>query len=400
MTGEIWSQNERAAVIHQALNLGMRCGKVAVPGRTSRAVYHQIQILRKQNLLPKSPDRHYRSEEERLLVTLIRQGRKLKEIRLPGRSPQSIYGHIKLLRRKGFQQLTLKHLWMPSEDSQLLSQVTARGRSPKQVVIAGRSRKSIYNRIKALRRDGKITRYFRKLTPARRWDRREIAEVLQASAQNGQHRGAVSLKKAGLFPERTVAALSRMISLCGLADPKKSRAVRTRLKLTPEQKEEFRRWLKTEGRNLPTALAAKRFGFREDFVTHFRQCHALQVNHREALNHPVYRAWHEAQVSKRIQSRMAVYRKNREDRLRHMTDLNAVLKSLRSKERRRACRACCKSWFATRDFFRLRSYHKNGQQRFSFDYLCWACPATNRAKIQRTSAHTNSFSQPGGDRDR
>jgi hypothetical protein len=119
---------------------------------------------------------------------------------------------------------------MPSEDRQLVSQVTAWGRSPKQVVILGRSRKSIYNRIKVLRRDGKITFYFRKLTPARRWDRREIAEVLRASTENGQHRGAVSLKKAGLFPERTVAALSRTISLCGLADPKKSRAVRTRLK--------------------------------------------------------------------------------------------------------------------------------------------------------------------------
>lgn len=383
MPGVIWSHKERASIVHQILILGIGCSKVTIPGRTSRAVYHQIQELRKQKLLPKSVDRHYGHDEEHLLVSLIRQGRKLKDIRIPGRSPQSMYGHIKLLRRKGFRQLKLRRTWTRSEDQQLLFQVATLGRSPKQVAVDGRSRKSIYNRIKVLRREGRITRYFRKLTPARKWGRREIAELLQASGLYGQHRGAVSLKKAGLFPQRTVPALSRMISLCGLADPAKSQAVKTRLKLTPEQKLEFHEWLREEGRHLPTALVAKRFGFREDFVTHFRQRHGLQVNPRKALRCQVYRVWHAAQVSKRVQARIAVYRRNRADRLSQMTHLDAILRSLHSKKTRRKCRACGKGWFATRDFFRLRTYCKNDRQRFSFDYLCWACPATNRVRVHR-----------------
>jgi hypothetical protein len=383
MPGRIWSEKERASVIHQVLTLGMRYGKVAVRGRTSRAIYHQIQALRRQGLLPESPERHYRPEEEHLLVTLIQEGRKLSEIQIAGRSAQSIYGHIKLLRRKGSRHLTLKRLWTAAEDSQVLWLVCTLGRSPKEVVIATRSRKSIYNRIKVLRRSGKITRYFRKRTPAQPWNFQEIGEVLRASAQNGQHRGAVSLKRAGLFPNRTVAALSRMISQCGLADPKRSQAVKARLKLTPEQKQEFRRWLKTDGRHLPTALVAKHFGYREDFVTHFRQRHGLQLRHHKALDHPAYRIWHQAQVAKRLQARLEVSRRNRADRLQQMTHLDAVLKSLGTKKRRTKCRTCGKSWFATRDFFRLRTYQNNGRKRFSFDYRCWACPATNAAIAAR-----------------
>ena len=377
MPGRIWSQRERASVIHQLLTLGMRSSQVAVRGRTSRAVYHQIQALRKQGLLPESPDRRYRPQEEQLLIQLIQEGRKLSEIQIAGRSAQSIYGRIKLLRRKGSSQLSLKRLWMATEDRQLLWQVATLGRRPKEVVIAGRSKKSIYNRIKVLRQRGKITRYFRRLTPAQPWNALEIEKVVGASAQNGQHRGAVSLKRAGLFPNRTVAALSRMISRCGLADPKRSQAVRARLKLTPEQKLEFHRWLKTEGRHLPTALVAKHFGFREDFVTHFRQRHGLQLRHHKALGHPAYRDWHQAQVAKRVQARLEVYSRNRTDRLQQMTHLDAVLKSLGTKQRRKKCRTCGKCWFATRDFFRLRSYQNNGHERFSFDYRCWACPATN-----------------------
>ena len=381
MPGRKWSQKERESVIHQALTHGMSCSQVTVPGRTSRAVYHQIQTLRKQEQLPKSADRRYRLEEEQLLVALVGHGSRLNEINIDGRSRQSIYGHIKLLRRKGLRQLTLKRLWTKSEDRQLLFEVNILGKSPKQVVIPGRSRKGIYDRIKVLRRNGKITRYFRKVTAAQPWDRKEVAEVLKASAQNGHHRGAVALKKAGLFPHRTVAALSRIISRCGLADPKRSAAVKTRLKLTPEQEQEFHRWLKTMGRHLPTALVAKHFGFREDFVTQFRSRFGFQVNHRKALNHPVYREWHEAQIAKRVQARTAVYRRNRQDRLQQMTNLDAVLKTLGTRKHKKKCRACGRSSFARREFFRLRSHHKYGQQRSFFDYLCWACPA-NGANCQ------------------
>jgi transposase len=135
MPGRIWSEKERASVIHQVLTLGMRCGEVALRGRTSGAVYHQIQALRKQGLLPESPDRHYHSEEEQVLVTLIQEGQKLSEIQIAGQSQQSIYGHIKLLRRRGSPELTLKRLWTAAEDGQLLRQVSTLGRSPNEVVI-------------------------------------------------------------------------------------------------------------------------------------------------------------------------------------------------------------------------------------------------------------------------
>src|SRR5579862_1058386 len=383
MPGKIWLQKERDSVIHQVRTKGLRCSQVVVRGRTARAVCHQIQALRKQGLLPKSPDRRYRPEEEQLLIKLVQEGRKLSEIRIAGRSPQSIYGRLKLLRRKDSTQLSLKRLWTTAEDRQLLWQVNTLGRRPKEVVIAGRTRKSIYNRIKVLRRSGKITCYFRRLTPARPWNFKEIGEVLRASAQNGHHRGAVSLKRAGLFPDRSVAALSRMISQCGLADPKRSQAVKSRLKLTPEQKQAFLRWLKTEGRHLPTALVAKHFGYREDFVTHFRQRHGLQLRHHKALDHMAYREWHQAQVAKRVQARLEIHRRNRADRLQQMIHLDAVLKSLGTKKRRKECRTCGKCWFATRDFFRLRSYQSNGQKRYSFDYRCWACPATDLAPPPR-----------------
>ncbi len=370
-----WSGEEKASVIHQVRDLSVRSTDISVNGRTPRGVYHQIQALRRIGVLPDPGDKRYSPAEDQLIIRMVREGKKLQQLEVEGRSPASLYSHLKLLRRKGHKRLELKRLWTRSEDHQIILQIVTLGKRPGEVTIPNRSKTSAYDRIKVLRRQGKITKYFRRLTKALPWKGAEIEAVLRASSRNGHHRGAVALKNAGLFPQRTVASLNRIISKLGLSDPERSQAVKSRLKLTAERKQELREWLEHEGRCMPTALVAKRFGFKPDFITHFRQRYELQIDHGKAINDATYRAWHAEQVCRRKEARVAVNHRRREERLQHMTNLDAVLKALRSTERKKACRVCGRKWFATRDFFRLRSQRKrNGQERFIFQYTCWVCP--------------------------
>lgn len=206
-------------------------------------------------------------------------------------------------------------------------------------------------------------------------------EKLTIGALPGERKSARELAICPQMKRHTKESIATRIKNSGLADKKRSEAIKSGRRLSKEEKGTIISTLRGSGRYWPTSVASTRLNLSVQQVWRFRTQHGLTLRHcEEALLDPDYKEWYEAREKDRINMLREAFQK------RHLRNLSKLLERakvffLRNPIRMlgtRNCASCGNTFPATAQFFRSHKRLSGGRKYRVLTYICHACPSRKK----------------------
>ena len=174
--------------------------------------------------------------------------------------------------------------WVPREKESLIRQVKQGKRLP-QIRISGRSPAGVNQQRQRLRNAGLLGE-----VPKRRlrmWTTKEIRSLREHVSRS--RLSARQIARAGLLAGRGKDSISQQMRRQGLGDPKRQEASRSAHRLDAKEKVALERFLRIGGRKLASGEVADKFEISPKTVTAYRRRLKLQLSWHEARSSERYR---------------------------------------------------------------------------------------------------------------
>ncbi len=374
-----FTEQEKQRLIDQ-LNRGIRPKQVLIEGKTYSQICHELESLRECGRVTVSfAAKSWPKWEDRLLRKQVRKGIPSDKIVIPGRTVEAVRGRIKVLQRKG-RSWNLKRIWSRREIRELRRQL-AEGKSPAAVVIFGRTTEGVRKMVNKLHQQKKLPIYFRRPGHHRIWSGEEKQKLKAAYEELSAGKEAPKLIfQSGIVPGRAERDIRQQLIKLGLlkVNAKISAALKQARRLNAQELAEFKDFLSGEGRYWPSALVAKRFNLKDDFVCRRRRRWQLELRHDEAMNDAVYRQWFQKKVSERQKKAYAgryILPDRTEDQLLREFCRDSIM---HCGDALCHCERCRKQWYFNARYFHAIAVGSNGSSRRDIIAVCRVCRAERR----------------------
>ena len=268
--------------------------------------------------------------------------------------------------------------WAQREKQSLIRQVKQGKRLP-QIRISGRSPAGANQQRQRLRSAGLLGE-----VPKRRLRLWTIKEIRSLRVYINRFRlSAAQIAKAGLLAGRGKDSISQQMRRQGLGNPKRQEASRSAHRLDAKGKTALETFLKTKGRKLASAEVAEKFDVSPKTVTGYRRRLKLQLSWHEARNSERWRRRMEELRRLFIRRLRTRWKDWRVQRRRRLKNLQWRMKGQRISSPTRRCVICGESWLELKEFFPVTKRHRRETVTYAMSLTCRACRAERKGKRPR-----------------
>lgn len=264
--------------------------------------------------------------------------------------------------------------WTKSQIASLIDQIQQHRPLP-GIAIPGKSRAGINNQRKRLQLAGLLNGSFtgRVVKP---WTCPELKKLTDLTREYGF--SASLIAQLGLLPGRTKDSVSKMMGRHGLGNPTVKARARQARRLDAAGREQFKQFLLGEGRLVPSIEAARRWGVAQKTVTAYRRRLGIRLSWEEARSSERFRREQRRRAEEFVASTRARWNLWREQRRRTWERLKQNLAARPDCPPARVCQSCGQEWYATREFFHVRTRRRLGCVKISYCRVCRICRAEQR----------------------
>jgi hypothetical protein len=208
------------------------------------------------------------------------------------------------------------------------------------------------------------------------WTCPELKKLTDLTQEYGF--SASLIAQLGLLPGRTKDSVSKMMGRHGLGNPTVKARAQQACRLNPEQRDEFKRFLLDEGRLVPSIDIARKWGVAQKTVTAYRRRLGIRLSWEEARSSDRFRREQQRRAEEFVASTRARWSHWREQRKRNWENLKHSLGQRPDCPAPRVCQCCGEQWYATRDFFHVRTRRRGDSVKISYCRVCRICRAEQR----------------------
>ncbi len=265
--------------------------------------------------------------------------------------------------------------WTEEQIASLIHQVVSEGKALPQISIPGKSDAAINNQRRRLKHARVLGGVFvgRKL---RLWTASELRELRKLTTEYRFSAAFISCLQ--LIPNRSEYAIGKMMGRHGLGSPTaKTQAAQAR-RLTKNERQEFRRFLRNEGRWLPSKQVSARWGVAQTTVATYRRQLGTQLSWREARSSQEYQESQQQHARRFTQQTKERWRQWREDRQEMFEKRTRELERHACPPPARICATCRHLWFATKEFYHVRTKHVGNRLKVTMSRTCRQCRSQQR----------------------
>ncbi len=299
--------------------------------------------------------------------------------------------------------------WTKPQIESLVDQIVHLNKPLPEIDVEGKTRAAINNQRKRLQRAGVLNGSFagREVKP---WTFPELKKL--TTFTQDYNFSASFIAQMGLLPGRTKDSISKMMGRHGLGNPAIKERARLAQRFDPEHRQEFEHFLLGEGRLLPSMAIAHQWGLAQKTVTAYRRRLGIQLSWEEARSSEDFRR----QQSKRAAAFVAHTRERwshwRERKKIEWEKLRQQLSQRHDCPPARHCQACGEQWYASREFFHVRTRHSPSGLKTSYCRICRLCraerrrnaapaetaPITDQPTLDQSTLDQSTLDQPSRDR--
>jgi len=201
--------------------------------------------------------------------------------------------------------------WTEQEIASLIHQVVLENKSLPQLAVHGKTEAAINNQRRRLKEAGLLDGGFVGDT-ARPWAICKLRELIKLTTEYGF--SAAFIADLQLIPNRTEYAISKMMGRHGLGNPTvKTRATQAR-RLCEEQRQAVQRFLRTDGRWMPSRQVAALWGVAQKTVNTYRRGLRIALSWQQARASQEYREGQELRTLNFVANTRERWRAWREER--------------------------------------------------------------------------------------
>jgi len=267
--------------------------------------------------------------------------------------------------------------WTQPQVDSLIEQIVQLKKPLPEISIPGKTRAAINNQRKRLQRAGVLNGSFagRDVKP---WTFPELKKLTTFTQEYSF--SASFIAQMGLLPGRTKDSISKMMGRHGLGNPAIKERARLACRFDPQRRAEFERFLVAEGRLLPSAQVARKWGLAQKTVTAYRRRLGIQLSWREARSSDDFRRQQRKRAAEFVAHTRERWRHWREHKQRQWEKLRQQLSARPDAPPARVCQSCGEQWYATREFFHVRTRRSATGVKISYCRVCRLCRAEQRRK--------------------
>jgi hypothetical protein len=280
--------------------------------------------------------------------------------------------------------------WTKPQIESLVDQIVHLGKPLPEIDIPGKTRAAVNNQRKRLQLAGVLNGSFagRAVKP---WTFPELKKLTTFTHDYGF--SASFIAQMGLLPGRTKDSISKMMGRHGLGDPAIKERARHACRFDPARREDFQRFLLGEGRLLPSIAVARQWGISQKTVAAYRRRLGLQLSWVEARSSDDFRRQQRKRAAAFIAHTRQRWRQWRERKKELWEKLRQQLTERPDCPPERVCRSCGGQWYATREFFHVRTRRSSAGVQISYCRTCRLCRAERRRKLAFSTR--GSATRPG-----
>ena len=267
--------------------------------------------------------------------------------------------------------------WTEQEIESLVDQIVHLRKPLPEIDVPGKTRAAINNQRKRLQRAGVLNGSFagREVKP---WTFPELKR-LTAFTQDYSF-SASFIAQMGLLPGRTKDSISKMMGRHGLGNPAIKDRARRACRFDAQRRGEFQQFLLGEGRMLPSAAIAHEWGLAQKTVTAYRRRLGLRLSWREARSSDEFRRQQRKRAAAFVAHTRERWKQWRERKKAAWEKLRRQLAERADGPPTRVCQCCGEQWYATREFFHVRTRRSAAGIKVSYCRTCRLCRADRRRK--------------------
>ncbi|MGA3041737.1 MAG: hypothetical protein ABSF54_13200 [Bryobacteraceae bacterium] len=271
--------------------------------------------------------------------------------------------------------------WTKPQIDSLVDQIVHQAKPLPRIEVPGKTRAAINNQRKRLQRAGVLNGSFagRAVKP---WTFPELKR-LTAFTQDYSF-SASFIAQMGLLPGRSKDSISKMMGRHGLGNPAIKERARQAQRFDPARRQEFQRFLLGEGRLLPSVAIARQWGLAQKTVTAYRRRLGIQLSWQEARSSDEFRRQHRKRAAAFVAHTRERWNCWRERRKQAWQRLRQQLAERSAPPPARVCQSCGEPWYATREFFHVRTRHSPSGVKISYCRICRLCRAERRRQWMAT----------------
>ncbi len=265
--------------------------------------------------------------------------------------------------------------WTKPQIDSLVDQIVALKKPLPEIDIPGKSRAAINNQRKRLQRAGVLNGAFsgREVKP---WTFPELRKLTTLTQEYGF--SASFIAQMSLLPGRTKDSISKMMGRHGLGDPAIKERARNAQRFDPPRRADFERFLREEGRLMPSMAIARRWGLAQKTVTAYRRRLGIRLSWREARTSEEFKRQQRLRAAAFVAHTRARWKQWRARKKVEWDKLRQELAHRRDAPPQRVCQTCGEQWYATHDFFHTRTRRSASGLKVSYCRICRLCRAEKR----------------------
>jgi len=265
--------------------------------------------------------------------------------------------------------------WTTLEIDSLVDQIVNLGKPLPEIEVSGKTRAAINNQRKRLQRAGVLNGSFagRVVKP---WTFPELKKLTDLTQEYGF--SASFIAQMSLLPGRTKDSISKMMGRHGLGDPAIKERARLAQRFDAPRRAEFEEFLRTAGRMQPSAAIARQWGLAQKTVTAYRRRLNIQLTWTEARSSDEFRRQQRKRAAAFVAHTRERWKVWRERKRQAWEKLRQQFAQHQDSPAPRTCQACGEQWYASREFFHVRTRHSANGTKVSYCRVCRLCRAERR----------------------
>ena len=265
--------------------------------------------------------------------------------------------------------------WTEQEIASLIHQVVLENKPLPQLTVHGKTEAAINNQRRRLKEAGLLDGAFVGRT-VRPWTICKLRELIKLTTEYGF--SAAFIAGLQLIPNRTEYAISKMMGRHGLGNPTvKARATQAR-RLSEEQRQAVQRFLRTDGRWLPSRQVAALWGVAQNTVNAYRRGLGIALSWQQARASQEYRERQQLRAMDFVAHTRERWRAWREERARTFQGRKHEFEQRAAPPPTRICSVCGQQWFATKDFYHVQTRRVGKRPKVTVSRTCRLCRSQQR----------------------
>jgi len=265
--------------------------------------------------------------------------------------------------------------WTEQEIASLIHQVVLESKPLPQLTVPGKTEAAINNQRRRLKETGLLDGAFVGRT-VRPWTICKLRELINLTAEYGF--SAAFIARLQLIPNRTEYAISKMMGRHGLGNPTvKTRATQAR-RLSAEQRQAVQRFLRTDGRLMPSRQIAALWGVAQKTVNAYRRRLGIPLSWQQARASQEYRESQQLRARDFIAHTRKRWHAWREERTGALERRKQEFEQRAAPPPTRICAVCGQQWFATKEFYHVQTRQVGKRLKVTVSRTCRLCRSQQR----------------------